>query len=99
MNNVSNVAANVASSAMNVGSMIVGQYYMTQINNELESISSNISQIIDFQNNEYKSKVFALVSKVKNLSTFQAEILENEELRKPEILNVNHLEQQCTELL
>jgi len=99
VNNVSNVAANVASSAMNVGSMVVGQYYMHQINTELESISSDISQIMDFQNNEYKSKVFALVTKVKKMSSFQTEILENEELRKSEISNLNRLEQQCIELL
>ena len=95
----SNVAANVASSVMNVGSMVVGQYYMHQINNELESISSDISQIMDFQNNEYKSKVFALVTKVKKMSSFQTEILENDELRKSEISNLNRLEQQCIELL
>ena len=99
VNNVSNVAANVASSAMSVGSMVVGQYYMHQINTELESISSDISQIMDFQNNEYKSKVFALVTKVKKMSSFQTEILENEELRKSEISNLNRLEQQCIELL
>lgn len=99
VNNASNVAANVASSAINVGSMVVGQYYMHQINTELESISSDISQIINFQNNEYKSKVFALVTKVKKMSSFQTEILENEELRKSEISNLNRLEQQCIELL
>lgn len=97
--NASNTAANVTSAAMNVGSMVVGQYYMTQINNELESIGSDISQIMDFQNNEYKSKVFALVTKVKKVSSFQTEILENEELRKAEISNLNRLEQQCIELL
>lgn len=99
VNNASNVAANVASSAMGVGSMVVGQYYMTQINNELESISSDVFQIMDFQNNEYKSKVFALVTKVKELSSFQIEILENEDLRKAEISNLNRIEQQSLELL
>src|SRR5699024_1637558 len=99
VNNASNVAANVASSAMGVGSMVEGQYYMTQINNELESISSDVSQIMDFQNNEYKSKVFALVTKVKELSSFQIEILENEDLRKAEISNLNRIEQQSLELL
>lgn len=97
--NASNVVANATSAAMNVGSMVVGQYYMTQINDELETISSDISQIMDFQNNEYKSKVFALVTKVKELSSFQTEILENEELKKAEISNLNRLEQQCIELL
>ena len=99
VNNASNVAANVASSAIGIGSMVVGQYYMTQINNELESISSDISQIMIFQNNEYKSKVFALVTKVKELSSFQIEILENEDLRKAEISNLNRIEQQSLELL
>lgn len=99
VNNASNVAANVASSAMGVGSMVVGQYYMTQINNELESISSDISQIMDFQNNEYKSKVFALVTKVKEMSSFQIEILKNEDWRKAEISNLNRIEQQSLELL
>ncbi|MGO1558329.1 MAG: hypothetical protein ACTHWS_12380 [Staphylococcus equorum] len=79
--------------------MVVGQYYITQINNELESISSNISQVIDVQNNEYKCKVFALISKVKNLSTFQTKLLENKELRKDEIFNLNYLEQRCIEVL
>src|SRR5699024_6043306 len=40
-----------------------------------------------------------LVTKVKKMSSFQTEILENEELRKSEISNLNRLEQQCIELL
>ncbi|ALB48008.1 hypothetical protein [Clostridium beijerinckii] len=93
------VAANVAASAMGVASMVVGQYYMTQINAELTEISDGISKIADFQDNEYKSKVFALTAQVKKIASFQVEILENQELREAEISRLNYLEQECIELL
>lgn len=47
--------ANTVAAAMGVASMVVGQYYMTQINAELGVISDGISQIQDFQDNEYRS--------------------------------------------
>ena len=59
------VVANTAAAAMGVASMVVGQYYMTQINAELGVISDGISQIQDFQDNEYRSRVFSLVAHVK----------------------------------
>lgn len=94
-----NIATNATAAAMGVGSMIVGQYYMDQIHAELKMISEGISQIADFQNNEYKSKVFALISQIEKISTFQLEILENDELRANEIANLNDREHQCIELL
>ncbi|MDD6299095.1 MAG: topoisomerase IV, partial [Hornefia butyriciproducens] len=47
------VVANTAAAAMGVASMVVGQYYMTQINAELGEISDGISKISDFQDNEF----------------------------------------------
>nr|WP_304358465.1 hypothetical protein [Clostridium paraputrificum] len=98
-NNTANIAVNAGASAMSLASMIVGQYYMTQINAELVSLGKRISRIANFQDNEYKSRVFALVTQTKKISSFQAEILENDELRTAEIVNLNNLEQQCIELL
>lgn len=43
------VVANTAAAAMGVASMVVGQYYMTQINAELGVISDGISEIQNFQ--------------------------------------------------
>lgn len=94
-----NVATNVAASAMGVASMVVGQYYMKQINAELDEINAGIKKIADFQNNEYKSKVFALVAQIQKVTKFQVDILENDELRLSEIDNLNRWEQQCIELL
>lgn len=91
--------ANTAAAAMGVASMVVGQYYMTQINAELGEISDGISKIADFQDNEYRSKVFGLVAQVKTITSFQVEILQNDELRDSKISQLNSLEQECIELL
>lgn len=93
------VVANTAVAAMGVASMVVGQYYMTQINAELGAISDGISQIQDFQDNEYRSRVFSLVAHVKKIADFQAEILENDELRLSKIAQLDSLEEECTQLL
>lgn len=88
-----------AVAAMGVASMIVGQYYMTQINAELGVISDGISQIQNFQDNEYRSRVFSLVAHVKKIADFQTEILENDELRLSKIAQLDSLEEECTKLL
>ena len=93
------VVANTAAAAMGVASMVVGQYYMTQINAELGGISDGISQIQDFQDNEYRSRVFSLVAHVKKIADFQTEILENDELRLSKIAQLDSLEEECTQLL
>lgn len=93
------VVANTAAAAMGVASMVVGQYYMSQINAELGQISDGISKISDFQDNEYRSKVFSLMAHVKKIADFQVEILENEELRSTKIQQLDSLEEECTQLL
>ena len=91
--------ANTVAAAMGVAAMVVGQYYMTQINAELGEINNGISKISDFQDNEYRSKVFSLVSHIKKIADFQVEILENNELRLSEISQLGNLEKECTQLL
>lgn len=93
------VVANTAATAMGVASMVVGQYYMTQINVELGLISESISKVSDFQDNEYRSRVFSLIAHVKTIADFQVEILENNELRLSKISQLDSLEEECTQLL
>ena len=93
------VVANTAAAAMGVASMVVGQYYMTQINAELGEISDGISKISDFQDNEFRSRVFSLVAHVKKIADFQVEIIENDELRLSKIAQLDSLEEECTQLL
>lgn len=99
INQTGKVVSNTISSSIGVASMIVGQYYMTQINSELSNINKEIAKISSFQNNEYKSKILALIVQVKRISTFQMEIMENQQLRKMDIDKLNQLEQNCIELL
>ena len=93
------VMANTAAAAMGVASMVVGQYYMAQIHAELGAISDGISKISDFQDNEYRSRVFSLVAHVKRIADYQVEILENDELRLSKISQLDSLEEDCTQLL
>lgn len=93
------VVANTAAAAIGVASMVVGQYYMTQINAELGEISDGISKISNFQDNEFRSRVFSLVAHVKKIADFQVEILENDELRLSKIAQLDSLEEECTQLL
>ena len=79
--------------------MVVGQYYMTQINAELGEITDGISKISDFQDNEFRSRVFSLIAHVKKIADFQVEILENDELRLSKIAQLDSLEEECTQLL
>ena len=93
------VVANTAAAAMGVASMVVGQYYMTQINAEIDEISDGISKKTDFQDNEFRSRVFSLVAHVKKITDFQVEILDNDELRLSKIAQLDSMEEQCTQLL
>lgn len=93
------ITPNSLVAAMSVASIIVGQYYMTQINSELKIISNGISQLQNFQTNEYRSRVLSLVTHVKKIADFQTEILENDELRLSKILQLDSLEEECTQLL
>lgn len=88
-----------ATAVMNVASMVVGQYYMTQISDQLGSINASIDKIADFQETEYKSKVLALVAEMQKASTFQMETMESDELRNRELLHLRTLEHECAELL
>jgi len=90
---------NLANVAMGAASMVVGQYYMKQINTELLSVNNGISKLTDFQDNEYKSKVLALSMQVKRIADYKTEIIENAELRKEEILRLQTMEKDCMELL
>ena len=93
------IVTNSVSSVMNITSMVVGQYYMSQINNELDKINNNLSEIKNFQDNEYKGRVISLVSHIKNIADFKVEILEDNDLRLLKINNLERMEEECTKLL
>lgn len=93
------IVANGAAAAMSVASIVVGQYYMSQINNKLEEISNEISKISDFQDDEFESRVKALLASVKNISDFQIDIVDKNETRQLYRGNLERYGDECIQLL
>lgn len=92
-------AMNVANAAMGAAAMVVGQYYMTQINEQLGEIHGELDKISAFLDKEYQSKIYALVAEIQKCSRFQFEIVENDELRMRELDHLKNLEHECAQLL
>ena len=93
------VIANTGAAVMGLASMIVGQYYMHQVDSQLGLISDHISRIVDFLDVQYKSQVASLMESVYNISKFQISSIENNELRCRELDNIQILRNKCQELL
>lgn len=84
---------------MNAASMVVGQYYMSEINDKLEDIKNSIDNISNFQDSEYLSKLLHTCSKINEITENQNDILSNEEARKNAYSDIKNIETKCAELL
>lgn len=93
------IVRNTAGAVMSVASMIVGQYYIEQVDKQLGLISDSISMVIDFLDIQYKSQVDSLMESVYSISKFQMSSIENEELRGRELDNIQILRRECQEFL
>lgn len=93
------VMANGVENVMNVGSLIVGQYYMSKINSRIEAMSENVSKISDFQDREFKSRILSLIVRVGEISSFSAEILESDTLRNRKLQTLEDSKGEGTQLL
>ena len=91
--------ADTTATVMNVASMVVGQYYMSEINDKMGQMLGSLDKIADFQQMEFKARILSLINKVGKISQFNAEIIENEEIRKRTLDNLSRHEDEATELL
>ena len=91
--------ASTGAAVMSLASMVVGQYYMHQVDTQLNAISASISKVTDFLDVQYKSQVASLIESVYSISKFQISSIENEELRGRELNNLQMLRTKCQELL
>ncbi|MFT9412512.1 hypothetical protein [Liquorilactobacillus hordei] len=66
---------------MNAASMVVGQYYMTEISSKMNDLNNSITEIKEFQQREFKSKIRALIMNLKDCARFSVEILNDVETR------------------
>lgn len=84
---------------MNAASMVVGQYYMNEINDKLEDIKNSIDNILNFQDSEYLSKLLYICSKINEIVENENDILVNDEVRKNAYSDIKNIETKCAELL
>ena len=89
----------LTNAGMNAASMVVGQYYMSEINDKLEDIKNSIDNISNFQDSEYLSKLLHTCSKINEITENQNDILSNEEARKNAYSDIKDIETKCAELL
>ena len=94
-----NTIANGVANVMNVGSLVVGQYYMSEISSSLETMTKSIDRIGDFQDREFKSRILSVLTLVGEISQFSSEIMENDEQRNLKLAALDNLKATATELL
>lgn len=93
------IARNVGAMAMNIASMVVGQYYMNQISSQMEVINESLDKLIEIEEIKYKSEVATLIESVYKSAKFQISNIATEELRKLESNKIQELERECQNLL
>ena len=71
----------LVNAGFNAASMVVGQYYMSEINDKLQNIQNNINDIQSDMDSEYQGKLMNIVSKIKEVMDNKIEILNNKFLR------------------
>lgn len=91
--------ANVGATAFSVASIIVGQYYMQQIDTKIGAIADEIKGIASTLDIQYRSQAASLIESVYNISKFQTDTIANEELRLRELDNIQELRKDCQTLL
>lgn len=95
----STALASGVANVMNVGSLVVGQYYMSEITSKLETMTKSIDKISDFQDREFKSRILSAITLVSEISQFSSEIMENDEQVKLKLASLDNLKSAVTELL
>lgn len=91
--------ANGVANVMNVGSLVVGQYYMSEISSKLETMAKSIDKIGDFQDREFKSRILSVITLVGEITQFSSEIMENDDQRALKLSALENLKATATELL
>lgn len=94
-----NKVANIASNAMAVGSMVVGQYYMETINQELSNLSSSLDEIKTDRENTFEGEIQEIIQDIYRITKYKDEIIHNEETRLRELKNLDEIERDAKKKL
>lgn len=89
----------LVNAGFNVASMVVGQYYMNEINHKLDMLQDNIQEISDFLDSEYQGKLAQIISKMQEIIENKVEILKNSYSRDKRFDEILRMESECGKLL
>lgn len=92
-------AGELVANVMNVSSVVVGQYYMAEVDAKLEELQNSLDKVIEFQQTEFRAKILSLISKVGKITKFNVEIIENDENRRRNLDSLARYEDEAVELL
>ena len=92
-------AADAVSGVMQVAAMVVGQYYMAEINGQLDSMKETLNDVRGFQIREFKGTVRSLIVNISQLSNFSADYVENSELARLKLMECANFRAEITKLL
>lgn len=89
----------LVNAGFNAASMVVGQYYMNEINDKLEKIQYDIDGIANFLDDQYKGKLMSIVDKIQEILDYKVEIISNDFSRDKRYNEISRLEEKNVELL
>ena len=87
--------ANAVSSVMNVASMIVGQYYMSKLSDQLGELNAKVDEILRRNDDEIRAKIIKYSIDLKSISARRAEIFEHDDERKRTLDKLYNIEDDC----
>lgn len=88
-----------ASLTFSVAALIVGQKFMADISKRLAKLDGDLRAVSDFQNNEYKSRVEALILRVTSVISYRSEVTKNDAVRQRALMSLDNAESECMQLL
>lgn len=89
----------LVNAGFNMASMVVGQYYMNEINNKLDDLKEDINLISDYLDSDYKSRIAYIISKLKEVIDNKSEILSSDFSINKRYDDILELESDCSKLL
>ena len=89
----------LVNAGFNAASMVVGQYYMNEINDKLENIQHDIDGIANFLDTQYQGKLMYIISKIQEVLENKNEIISNDFSSDKRYDEISRVEENCAELL
>ncbi len=93
------IVAGTGAAVFGIVSLVVGQYYMETIDTRLVKVNDRINKISNFQNNEFRSKVYSLISHTRLIAEYRSELLANKDMRLAKLYQLEAMEREASELL